>query len=229
MALPGCRPCPTQLRAGDGHRVETGCRRRFPPALCQRLGLASGLPAREIGGERGAQSAQTPQQLPPGGTALERSAAKAVHSPLPACPRYQAHLQTLRRAGIRGNAALPVVRHRPDKARGRNLFPGVLLTLPTRDEAGLALLPLVLRSRIRAALESRIPRCPLLSSLWEPGVLAAGADATYALLPMVPDEGEEALACSRSGKTLPRLRPRRSDRLLGSLSMVRNRDRAKLS
>ena len=99
------------------------------------------------------------------------------------------HLPALRGPGVRGDDRLPLVRGSPRDPRRHDTFPSAMPALPSGTEAGLDLLSLVLRGRIRRADGSPVHRHSLHCPVLQYGLFAAAADAIHAVLPLVPTKG----------------------------------------
>ena len=82
-----------------------------------------------------------------------------------------------------------MVRCQAQDAPGRDSFPGTMSPLWTWHEAGLEILPVVLRSRVRADNESPILGHALSGTLLPFSLFAKRAHAIHAVLSVVPAEG----------------------------------------
>src|SRR5690606_41712255 len=101
----------------------------------------------------------------------------------------------------------------------RDDLTGDVPALPSRLEARLAILCVVLRAGLRGPDEPHVLGSPLHPSLRQ-SELPRGADAVHALLPMVPFEGQARMAAARQPDTVPFVPLGRRYGFLASLSLV---------
>ena len=108
----------------------------------------------------------------------------------------------VRGAGFGEHALLPLVQRGTVQPQRRYAIPATLPPVSPGHEAGLEILPVVLRKGLRCSSDSRIFRQEIHGALFESELFAKTIDAFHAVLPLVPHKSEEKVACAGRERAL---------------------------
>ena len=151
------------------------------------------------------------QEAPPRASEQGRRPVAMAESVVPPVPpqvrqvdRSALSLPPLRGPGVGAHAVLPVVRHGAAARTASQPAPCRVPALPPRREDGLALLPVVLRARVRGRDDAALLRQALQRDVPKREVPRA-ADAVHALLSVVPCQDQTPLEAPGQHHALPAL------------------------